>query len=146
MADTEGANLLPVGTPAPDFTLMDADGNPVTLSEYRGRMNVCLYFYPEGDVPRGSAADSTRFIGADVERFGINPGGVDGIAAAARSHAPGFPLLLDLDREVARRYGAAASGDGRVSRAVYLIDKKGRVAYASSGDPPAEEILKALES
>ena len=42
--------MLDVGTQAPDFTLPDQDGNPVTLSDLRGQ-NVVVYFYPKADTP-----------------------------------------------------------------------------------------------
>lgn len=84
MADRTEPELLEVGTDAPDFTLTSAYGEPFTLSELRGQMNACLFFYPEQDAPGvgpqlAAVRDHRdRFVAADVERIGIKPGTPDG--------------------------------------------------------------------
>ena len=76
--------MLEAGTPAPDFTLPDQDGNPVTLSDLRGG-TVVLYFYPKADTPgctkeacgfRDALADYDR---ANVAVLGISPDPVEAV-------------------------------------------------------------------
>jgi peroxiredoxin Q/BCP len=150
MADNTEPRLLEVGADAPDFTLVSSYGDPVTLSSFRGRMNVCLFFYPEDETPGcirqlcAARDDRGRFVDADVERLGINPGSLASHQAFAQKHELDFPLLVDADLEVARMYGAAGPGEDRVRRTVYLIDKAGKVALARRGAPTTDEILGAL--
>ncbi len=143
--------LLAVGEDAPDFTLMSAYGDPFTLSELRERMNACLFFYPEHATPEGerqlAAArdDHERFVGADVERLGVNPGSLEENQRFAQLHRLDFPLLLDTDLEVARRYRVAPPDERRVERAVYVIDREGTIVFARRGTARTDEILEALD-
>lgn len=142
--------LLEVGSDAPDFTLTSSFGDPVTLSSYRDKTNVCLVFYPEDGTPgytRQLCAlrdDAEAFVGSDVERFGVNPGSLKSHQEFAQRHEIDFPLLVDTDLQVARKYHAIAPDGSRVLRTVYLIDKEGKVAFAARGYPETEEILEAL--
>jgi peroxiredoxin Q/BCP len=102
---------LPVGELAPDFTLLDTDGTPVTLSAWRGQP-VVLYFYPRDNTP-GCTKEACgfrdlypQFQGAGISIFGIS-------ADDAKSHGKfrdkfqlPFPLLCDPDAQVARLYGS----------------------------------------
>jgi peroxiredoxin Q/BCP len=150
MPDKSEPKLLEVGSNAPDFTLISSYSDPVTLSSFRGRMNVCLIFYPEDGTPGCTRQlcvlrdDRERFIGADVERFGVNPGSLKSHQQFAQQHEIDFPLLVDADLEVAHAYGAAAPDEHRVRRTVYVIDKRGKVAFAARGYPETDEILEAL--
>jgi thioredoxin-dependent peroxiredoxin len=102
--------VLSEGDRAPDFTLPDQDGNPLTLSDLRGQ-TVVLYFYPRADTPgcttqacgvRDHAAD---YGDLDARVIGISP---DPIAAVKRfddKFGLGFTLLADEDHAVADRYG-----------------------------------------
>lgn len=137
---------LAVGTPAPDFSLLDQDGKPVVLSQLRGR-NVVLVFYPADETPtcrqqlcefRDQWED---FKAADALVFGMNP------AAAAkhqdfkqRQQFP-FPLLVDPGQKVARLYKANGI---IVKRTVYLIGKDGVIRFAQRGKPAPAEVLKAV--
>ena len=58
---------LAIGTPAPDFELPDQNGNPVRLSQYRGRSAVVVYFYPKDDTT-GCTIEACRFRD-DFEKF-----------------------------------------------------------------------------
>ncbi|HEX7118964.1 MAG TPA: redoxin domain-containing protein [Longimicrobiales bacterium] len=151
MAGETEARLLEVGTDAPDFTLISAYGEPFTLSELRGRMNACLFFYPEHETPQNSRQlaaardDRERFIGADIERIGLNPGSLEENQRLAQLHELDFPLLVDADLEVARKYGAAPPDRHHVERIVYVVDKEGKIAFARRGTPTTEEILEALD-
>jgi thioredoxin-dependent peroxiredoxin len=102
--------VLEPGDKAPDFTLPDQDGNPVTLSDLRGQ-TVVLYFYPKADTPgcttqacsvRDHRADYAR---ADAVVLGVSPDPVKAIAKFDAKYSLGFPLLADEDHAVADAYG-----------------------------------------
>src|SRR5690606_10664218 len=151
MAGKMEPELLEVGTDAPDFTLASSLGDPFTLSELRGRKNVCLIFYAqdgEGEYVRRLGevvSDRDRFIAADVERVGINPGSLASQRRFAESQGMDIPLLVDADLAVARLYGAAEPGGDRVLPAVYLVDRGGKIVFAARGHPKADRVLGALE-
>jgi peroxiredoxin Q/BCP len=137
---------LPVGAPAPDFSVPDQDGSRVTLSALRGK-NVILVFYPADDTSvctqqlcefRDHWAE-TQARNAVV--YGVNP-------ARSRAHQKfrekckfPFPLLIDEGQKIARLYQSAGWFVPR--RTVYLIDPQGNVRYARRGKPSPEEVLAA---
>ncbi|MFW6186676.1 MAG: thioredoxin-dependent thiol peroxidase [Actinomycetota bacterium] len=104
------ARLAP-GRPAPDFTLPDAEGRPVSLADLRGR-RVVVYFYPKAATP-GCTTQACDFRDS-LERFtadgfavvGISPDPPQALAAFAEKEALTFPLLSDADHRVAEAYGA----------------------------------------
>src|ERR1700745_4016346 len=98
------------GDPAPDFTLPDQDGNPVSLSGWRGK-TVVLYFYPKADTPGCTTqACGVRDHRSDYERadavvLGVSPDPVKRVAKFDDKYGLGFPLLADEDHAVADAYG-----------------------------------------
>jgi peroxiredoxin len=127
---------LPVGTQAPDFSLPDANGNILSLSDYRGR-NVVLVFYPLDWSP--ACSDQLSLYQselAEFERFNAQLVGVSvdslyshGAWAAVRGLT--FPLLADFHPKgrVARLYGVMRDSDGFSERALYVIDAEGTIRY-----------------
>lgn len=99
------------GEPAPDFTLMDAAGKPVSLRDYAGK-DVVLYFYPKDDTP-GCTKEACGFRDSwkVLSKAGVVVLGVSADNAAshkkfiAKYKLP-FPLLSDPDRKVMEQYGA----------------------------------------
>ena len=149
-----------VGQPAPDFRLKGPGGQFVTLSEYRGKQNVVLVFYPLAFSPVCShQLPSLQQQLPDFEEHGAQILGisVDSHYANeefARKLGLGFPLLSDLKHEAAERYGVLRPDAPVTERAVFLIDKQGLVRYKhvspSPGDmeliPKTEPMLKLLAS
>ena len=135
------SNRLAVGDPAPDFTLADADGNDVSLHDYRGQ-RVILYFYPAAMTPgcttqagdfRDNMAD---FAAAGLAVIGISPDQPAKLAKfRARDSVP-FPLLSDPDRTVLTAYGAYGEKMmyGKkvtgVIRSTIVVDAAGQVELA----------------
>jgi thioredoxin-dependent peroxiredoxin len=127
------------GDKAPDFTLPDQDGNPVTLSELRGQP-VVLYFYPKADTPGCTTqACGIRDRRADYERagarvLGVSPDPVAAIRKFADKYELDFELLADEDHEVAELYGVWGEKKmyGKtylgVRRATFVIDPDGTIA------------------
>lgn len=143
---------LEVGRLAPDFTLSDAAGDTVRLSELRGRP-VIVYFYPAAFTP-GCTTEACDFRdnlaslqGAGYAVLGISPDSVEKLAQFADAEQLEFPLLSDEDAEVAKAWGAwgqktvngrtfdglirstvVVDAEGRVSAVEYSVDPNGHVA------------------
>ena len=150
--------MVAKGTEAPDFTLPDQDGNPVTLSELRGQP-IVLYFYPKADTPGCTTqACGIRDHRADYERtgarvIGVSPDTVGAQKKFAEKYDLDFTLLADEDHSVAELYGVW--GDKKmygktymgVLRSTFLIDPEGVVAHVIPKASPKthdEVVLEAL--
>jgi peroxiredoxin Q/BCP len=157
MADT--VQLQP-GDPAPDFTLPDQSGEPLTLWSLRGR-TVILYFYPKARTSGCTTqACGVRDHRADYERagavvLGVSPDPVKLIAKFEAEHALGFPLLADEDHSVCERYGVwvQKSMYGRqymgAERTTFVIDPDGVLKAVLRKVKPAEHddlVLAALSN
>jgi len=126
-----------VGDKAPDFTLPDQSGAPVTLSERFGQKVVVLYFYPK-DNTRGCTAEACsfrdgyeNFSDAGAEVIGVSSDSVESHEKFAGRHELPFTLLSDRDRAVRKQYGATTLGviPGRIT---FVIDQQGTVQHAFS--------------
>jgi peroxiredoxin Q/BCP len=150
--------MIDAGGPAPDFTLNDQDGKPVTLSDLHGRWAL-VYFYPKADTPGCTAqACSARDHSADYEAanavvLGVSPDPVPDLRAFADKYGLAFTLLSDEGGEVAQRYGAWVEKNyaGRTylgnERSSVLVDPDGNVARVFRNVKPAEHddlVLGAL--
>jgi thioredoxin-dependent peroxiredoxin len=135
---------LAPGDTAPDFTLADADGNPVSLSSFRGQQ-VIVYFYPAAMTPgcTKEACDFRDNLGdlaqADTAVLGISPDAPAKLAKFRDKESLTFPLLSDPDHAVHEAYGAWGEKTlyGRKSvgviRSTFVIDADGKVAQAMYG-------------
>jgi len=147
---------LAPGTKAPDFTLLDQDGEPISLAKQAG-LKVLLYFYPKADTP-GCTQQSCglRDIADDIGDtiiIGVSPDAPAKLKKFDDKYGLGFTLLADVDHSVSEAYGvwAEKSMYGRsymgVVRSAFLIDEKGTIEQAwykvSPKDTPAN-LLKAL--
>ncbi|APA75242.1 thioredoxin-dependent thiol peroxidase [Mycobacterium avium subsp. hominissuis] len=137
---TETTRLAP-GDKAPAFSLPDADGNTVKLSDFKGR-KVIVYFYPAALTPgctkqacdfRDSLAELN---GAGLDVVGISPDKPEKLAKFRDAEKLTFPLLSDPDRKVLTAYGAYGEKQmyGKtvtgVIRSTFVVDEKGRIAVA----------------
>ena len=137
------------GDKAPDFTLRDQDGNPVSLAGLRGT-TVVLYFYPKVDTPGCTTqACSVRDHRSDYQRagavvLGVSPDPVEEIAAFDQKYGLGFPLLSDAEHSVAEAYGVwvEKSMYGRtymgMERSTFVIDPDGVVQEVFRKVKPSE--------
>jgi peroxiredoxin Q/BCP len=133
--------VLSEGDLAPDFTLPDQNGEPLTLAKLKGE-TVVLYFYPRADTPGCTTqACGVRDRGADYAEagarvIGISPDEVEAIAKFAGKYDLGFTLLADADHAVAEAYGAwgEKSMYGKkymgVLRSTFIVGPDGRIARA----------------
>lgn len=132
---------LEVGDTAPAFSLPDADGNVVKLSDYKGR-KVIVYFYPAASTP-GCTKQACDFRdnlaelnGAGLAVVGISPDKPEKLAKFRDKEGLTFPLLSDPDREVLTAWGAFGEKTmyGKtvqgVIRSTFLVDEKSKIAVA----------------
>ena len=148
---------MPLGSRAPDFTLQDPNGRSVSLSDYRGRP-VVLVFYPLDWSP--TCSDQLSLYQSEIEEFdkhgaqvlGISVDSIYSHGAWAAVRGLTFPLLADFEPkgEVARRYQVWRKGDGFSERALYVTDSEGIIRYATVAPklnhiPDVYELFAALE-
>lgn len=151
--------MLAEGLKAPDFTLVDKDGNSVSLSDFLGK-KVVLYFYPKDNTP-GCTRQACAFAAA-YDQFKNNQTVVIGISKdSVASHQRfaqkyNLPFLLLADPELQaikaydvwkekKLYGKVSMG---VVRTTYIINEEGRILKAMpkvKPDTNASEILEYLK-
>jgi peroxiredoxin Q/BCP len=142
-----------VGDKAPDFTLPSQLGDNVTLSEYFGKKNVVLYFYPKDESP-GCTREACTFrdsyeeltsLGAEV--IGVSSQSVESHRSFATHHGLPFILLSDAGNKVRQLYGVPSTMGIIPGRVTYIIDKKGIVRHIFSSQTQAEKHVKeAIET
>ena len=146
---------LQPGDVAPDFTLPDQDGTPVSLSGFRGAP-VVVYFYPADDTPGctteacGFNDNLARFQAAQVAVIGISPDGDASHQRFRTKYGLRFPLLSDPDHTTMERYGAwgeRSKGGPGVIRSTVLVGADGTISRAwpaVKADGHAVAVLAAL--
>ncbi|MCO5994055.1 thioredoxin-dependent thiol peroxidase [Actinoallomurus rhizosphaericola] len=149
---------LQPGDVAPEFTLPDADGTPVSLSSHRGR-RVIVYFYPAAMTP-GCTKEAVGFRDAlpaleeaGVDVLGISPDEPGKLAKFRDRDELTFPLLSDPDTKVLQAYGAYGEKKlyGKtmvgVIRSTFIVDADGKIEkafYNVKATGHVERLLKEL--
>ena len=150
--------MLEVGMKAPDFTLNDKDGKPVSLSDFLGN-KVVLYFYPRDNTP-GCTRQACAFAGLykefqkkGVEVIGISKDSTASHAKFAEKHSLPFVLLSDPELTAIQAYGVWQEKKlyGKVSmgvvRTTFVIDENGNIEKIMpkvKPDTNAAEILAEI--
>ncbi|MBS1601156.1 MAG: peroxiredoxin [Bacteroidetes bacterium] len=133
-------STIRIGQQAPDFTLYDSDKQKVTLSDYRGR-NVLLLFFPAAFTSVCTQElCSTRdnialYSGSNAQVFGISVDMPFSLAKFKEEQKLNFPLLSDFNKEASTAYGCLYETfvldlHGVSKRSAFVIDKDGTVRYA----------------
>ena len=156
---------LNIGDEVPDFELPAVVGNiksQFRLSDYRGKKNVVLAFYPADWTPvcasqlPGLNGDLERFAGYDAQVVGISADSIPSHTAWQKKEIGMLNLPLASDffphGDVVAKYGLLRDGDplpGVSERAIYVVDKQGKIAFAKiyplNRAPEPEEIIEALK-
>jgi thioredoxin-dependent peroxiredoxin len=145
------------GQKAPDFELIDDEGQDEKLSDYRGK-KVILYFYPQ-DFTSGCEMQACQFRDAyeDIREknaivLGVSPDDVESHRRFREALELPFHLLSDPDLEVSKKYGAVSTktfDDGttkdRVQRSHFVIDEEGKIVDAQAPVQAAQSKRLALE-
>ena len=150
--------MLEVGMKAPEFTLNDKDGNPVSLSDFLGK-KVVVYFYPKDNTP-GCTRQACAFAAAyegfksrDVVVIGISKDSVASHLKFAQKYDLPFILLSDPELQAIQAYGVWQEKKlyGKVSmgvvRSTFIIDEHGKIEKVMpkvKPDTNAAEILQYL--
>src|SRR3990170_4096721 len=134
-----------VGDQAPDFTLPSQTGEDMSLSQFRGKKNVVLYFYSKDETP-GCTSEACTFrdsyelftdLGAVV--IGVSADSVESHKEFAERHNLPFTLLSDGDNKVRKLYGATSMLGIIPGRVTFIIDKKGVVRHVFSSQLQPEK-------
>jgi peroxiredoxin Q/BCP len=148
MATTNGVG---VGDPAPDFSLTSSAGAPLSLSQFKGRSEVVLFFYPKDDSPVCTAEacgfrdsfEAFREAGAEV--IGVSADSDESHRRFAARHGLPFHLVADQDGSLRARYGVPKTLGLLPGRVTYLIDRRGIVRHIFASQlQPARHVAEAL--
>jgi peroxiredoxin len=128
---------LTIGTPSPDFTLMDQHGTAVTLSSFKGSKNVVILFYPFAfsGICTGELCslrdDLASFQNDDVQLLAISCDPMYAQRAFAEQEGYKFPVLADFwpHGQVAKAYGVFDEARGCAVRGTFIVDKNGNLAW-----------------
>lgn len=147
---------IQVGQAAPDFVLKDQSQKEVKLSDYAGKKNVVLVFYPLDWSPVCTnehacfVSDIKQFEQLDAEVFGVSVDSVWSHKAFAEKMGIRYSLLADFNPRGAMsdKYGVYLSDKGITGRAIVIINKQGKVAWMKNYDipvvPDIKEVAQAL--
>lgn len=150
---------LKVGDDAPDFELRSHRGGTVKLSSFRGQRQVVVAFHPLAFTPvcatqmSGYQTNLDRFEALGAAVLGVSVDAQPAKSAWAETlGAISFDLLSDFHPhgDVARRYGVYRENDGISERAIFVVDKQGKIAwaktYAIPEPPDTAELLQVLQT
>lgn len=145
-----------VGAPAPEFSLKDQNQKEVKLSDFKGKKNVVIIFYPLDWSPVCTNEHACvvnamkQFEDLDAQVLGLSVDSVWSHKAYAEKMNIKYPLLADFQPRgaVAAQYGVYLADKGITGRAISIIDRNGNLAWHKNYDipvvPDIDEVSKAL--
>jgi peroxiredoxin Q/BCP len=142
--------LLPIGSKAPEFSMLDQEGRTVCLQDFIGKKGLVLVFYPADNTMVCTQQlcefrDSYEGLSQKgIEVLGVNPGDWESHHQFAQKHAFPFPILYDYHARCAKRYGAIWIPGFLNRRTVYGINIEGKICFAKRGKPSVQEVLKVF--
>src|SRR5947209_20316366 len=148
---------IAVGQTAPDFTLKNQYDKEVELSDFKGKKNVVLVFYPLDWSPTCTREhvcfvnDMKKFESLDAEVLGISVDSTWSHKAYAEKMGIKYSLLADFQPRgaVAEKYGIYLPDKGITGRAIVIVSKDGKVAWMKNYDipvvPDVSEVASALQ-
>ena len=144
------------GDAAPDFTLIDQQGQPVRMADLIGKQNIVLYFYPKDNTPACTAEacafrDSFEvFKKAGAIVIGVSDDSPESHAQFAQKNRLPFTLLSDTKSSVRKLYGVPKAMVVMPGRTTYIIDKQGVVRHVFNdmmdGPKHVSESMRILQT
>ena len=134
-------SVLKVGSTAPAFSLLDQNGDKVSLKDFKGTKNVILYFYPKAMTPGCTTQacglrDSKKELSKlDAIAIGVSPDPVARLKKFEDKEGLNFILVSDEDHGITEKYGVWGLKKfmGRefmgVIRSTFIINKEGKIAH-----------------
>ncbi|MBY0477869.1 MAG: redoxin domain-containing protein [Chitinophagaceae bacterium] len=151
---------IKIGQKAPEFSLYDSERNKVSLSDFKGK-NVLILFYPQAFSSTCTEElctvrdDIGRYSNAQAQVLGISVDSIFTLKRYRDEQGYNFPLLSDFNKEVSRAYDSLFENwifdmKGVSKRTAFIIDKEGMIQYtelveSKDGVPDFEAINKRLE-
>ena len=148
---TSAAQVPAAGTSAPVFTLLNQEGEKVSLDQFRGKW-VVLYFYPK-DFTSGCTLeahnfqrDLDKYTAANAAVVGVSVDNADSHKQFCAKEALNFKLLADTDKTVSTKYGTTMEYNGQTyaARNTFLIDPSGVIRKVYMKVKPAEHSEQVL--
>lgn len=144
--------LLQVGDLAPDFELPSQSKETIRLSDFRGKKNVVVYFYPK-DFTAGCTAEAKAFResyqvfqDSNTEVIGVSADSIETHQRFAQQCGLPFNLLSDSMKKVREQYGAGGTL-GLAQRVTFVIDTRGRIRFIFSSQlQPTRHVREALQA
>ncbi|MDC1122392.1 peroxiredoxin [Nitrospinaceae bacterium] len=125
--------MLQPGTEAPAFSVNDHNGNSISLKDYLGK-KIVLWFYPKADTPgctmegQGFRDDFKKFEEKGIKVFGVSLDNEKDNKAFAEKYSFSYPLLCDVNKDIALAYHAIKSADDQhAARISYVIGEDGKI-------------------
>ena len=125
--------MLQPGTEAPTFLVNDHNGNSINLKDYLGK-KIVLWFYPKADTPgctmegQGFRDDFKKFEEKGIQVFGVSLDNEKDNKAFAEKFSFSYPLLCDVNKDIALAYHAIKSADDQyAARISYVIGEDGKI-------------------
>jgi peroxiredoxin len=142
---------LNVGDVAPDFELEDQNGKKIRLSQYKGKKNVLLAFFPFAFSPvctneLGELKEKEEVVmKLDTQILTASVDSTWTQKAFAKELKVKFPIMSDFSRKAVALYGSYYEDKGFAKRSIFIIDKQGKVAYKRLYEPATQpDITEAL--
>jgi thioredoxin-dependent peroxiredoxin len=145
--------MVQPGDQAPAFSAVSTDGSVISLSDFIGKQNVVLYFYPE-DMTGGCTKqaqcfrdDMPKYKAANTVVLGVSLDDQEKHKKFTEKEDLNFPLLVDSDGAICKAYGVPVEGNWP-ARWTFLINKEGKIVKKYEKVDPrkdSENLLKDLE-
>ncbi len=143
---------LAVGSAAPDFTLKDQNQKEIKLSDFSGKKNVVLIFYPLDWSPVCTnehacvVNDMKNFDGLEAEVLGVSVDSVWSHKAYAEKMGIKYSLLADFHPKgaMSEKYGVYLPEKGITGRSIFIVNKQGKVAWVKNYDIPVVPDIKEV--
>jgi mycoredoxin-dependent peroxiredoxin len=145
---------IAVGEAAPDFTLQNQDKKEVKLSEFAGKKNVVLVWYPLDWSPTCTnehacfVNDMRSFDQLDAEVLGVSVDSIWSHKAYADKMGIKYSLLADFHPKgaMSEKYGVYLADKGITGRAIAIVNKQGKIAWFKNYDIPVVPDVKEVAS